>query len=276
MKMRADQPETNEGEQYHIGLKPGDIPPYVLLPGDPKRTELISSIWDKREFVQDRRQFKTYRGTYRGADIAVTSTGIGPSAIEIVLVELAKIGVHTVIRVGSTGALWKDIDVGDLIITYAALRLDGTSEKYAPEYYPAISNLEVTLALIEAAKTLGYRYHVGLTASTDSFYIGQERPAINFMPARYRGFIDELKKLKVLNFEMEMSTLFVLSQILGIRAGGVCAVFANRETNVFEKKGEKEAAEVASEAVKILQEWETNEKKIELSIDDIRMFNKFR
>ncbi len=276
MKMRADQPETNEGEQYHIGLKPGDIPPYVLLPGDPKRTDLISSLWDTREFVQDRRQFKTYKGTYRGVDIAVTSTGIGPSAIEIVLVELARVGVHTVIRVGSTGTLWKNIDVGDLIITYAALRLDGTSEKYAPGYYPAVSNLEVTLALIEGAKTLGYRYHVGLTASTDSFYIGQERPAIDFMPKKYEGFIEELKKLKVLNFEMEMSTLFVLSHILGIRAGGVCAVFANRETNVFEKKGEKEAAKVASEAVKILQEWESEEKKIELSVNDIKMFNKFR
>lgn len=255
--MRADRPETETGEQYHIGLKPGDIPNYVLLPGDPKRTELISNLWDQRDFVADRRQFRSYKGKYKGADIAVVSSGIGPSAIEIALIELINIGAHTFIRVGSSGALRKEVDVGDIVISYAAMRLDGTSRKYAPYSYPAVSNLEVTLALIEAAESLNVKYHLGITASTDSFYVGQERPAINnFLPREYDGFISELKKLNVTNFEMEMTTLFVLSNIFKVRAGGVCAVFANRETNKFEKKGEKTAAIVASEAVRILQEWD--------------------
>ncbi|MGQ4891134.1 MAG: uridine phosphorylase [Candidatus Njordarchaeia archaeon] len=255
--MRADKPETETKEQYHIGLKPGDIPPYVLLPGDPKRTELISGLWDQRVFVADRRQFRTYRGKYKGADIAVVSSGIGPSAIEIALIELINVGAHTFIRVGSSGALRKNVEVGDVVISYAAMRLDGTSGKYAPYSYPAVSNLEVTLALIEAAESLNVKYHVGITASTDSFYVGQERPTINdFLPRDYVGFIDELRKLNVVNFEMEMSTLFVLSNIFNVRAGGICAVFANRETNKFEKRGEDTAAIVASEAVKILQEWD--------------------
>jgi len=257
--MPADNPETNQGEQYHIGLKPGDIPPYVLLPGDPKRVDLIASLWDKKEFVQERRQFRTFKGIYQGAPISAMSTGIGPSAVEIALIELIKIGAHTFIRVGSTGALNKEIKLGDLIITHAAVRLEGTSKKYAPPEYPAVSSLDVTLALINAAENLGFRYHVGITASTDSFYVGQERPVFgNFLPKTLSGLINELKKLNVLNFEMEMATLFILASIFNVRAGGVCAVFANRETNEFEKRGEKEASLVASEAVKILYEWDQN------------------
>ncbi len=255
--MRADIPETSKGEQYHIGLKPGDIPPYVLLPGDPKRSDLIASIWDESEFVADKRQFRTFKGKYKGVELAVTSTGIGPSAVEIALVELIRIGAHTFIRVGSTGSLWREVEVGDVVISYAAARLEGTSSKYAPPYYPAISDLKVTLALMQAAETLGVKYHLGITASSDSFYVGQERPVFGgFLPRGYKGFIKELKDLNVTNFEMEMATLFVLASIFGVRAGGVCAVFANRETNEFEKKGEKEAGMVASEAVKILSEWD--------------------
>jgi len=255
--VRADIPETSSGEQYHIGLKPGDIPPYVLLPGDPKRSDLIASLWDDNEFVADRRQYRTFKGKFKGAELAVTSTGIGPSAVEIALVELIRVGAHTFIRVGSTGSLWEDVKIGDVVISYAAIRLEGTSSKYAPKSYPAVADLKVTLALIQAAESLGVRYHLGITASTDSFYVGQERPLMgDFLPKKFEGYIKELKNLNVTNFEMEMATLYVLSSILGVRAGGVCAVFANRETNEFEKKGEKEAGLVASEAVRILHEWD--------------------
>ncbi len=273
--MRADKPETENREQYHIGLKPGDIPPYVLLPGDPKRTELIASIWDERKYIQFRRQFKSYIGRYKKADIAVVSTGIGPSAVEISLIELIDIGAHTFIRVGSSGALSKDIQIGDLVISYAAMRMDGTSMKYAPPTYPAVANIEATLALIEAAENLGVRYHVGITASTDSFYVGQERPVLGgFLPKSYKGLINELKKINVMNFEMEMATLFVLANIFKVRAGGVCAVFANRETNEFDKKGEKEAAKVASEAVKILQEWDERKESLGIPVTKLKIFRR--
>ena len=68
--------------------------------------------------------------------------------------------------------------------------------------------------------------------------------------------IERLRKLRVINFEMECATLFTISNIFGARSGAVMAVFANRETGEFEKKGEKEAAEVASEAIRILYEWD--------------------
>ena len=262
-KTRADRPEWKGGIQYHIELKPGDIPGYVLLPGDPNRVNVITSLWDDVKEVAFHRQYRTAKGKYKGVDIAVTSTGIGGPAVEIALIELINIGAHTFIRVGSTGAIQPNINPGDLIITTAAMRLEGASKAYAPIEYPAVSSLSVTLALITAAETLGYPYHVGITASTDSFYAGQERPSIKqYLPPWYRGFIESLRNMNVLNFEMEAATLFTLANIFGVRAGCVSAVFANRITNEFELKGEKEASEVASEAVKILYEWDTEREKV--------------
>lgn len=197
------------------------------------------------------------RGEYKGVTISAVSTGIGGPAVEIALIELINVGADTFIRVGSTGAIQPEIEPGDLIISSSAMRLEGASKSYAPIEYPASASLDVTLALIAAAETLGYRYFVGITASTDSFYAGQERPTINdYLPSWQKGLIDSLRKLNVLNFEMEAATLFTLSNIFRVRAGCISAVFANRVTNIFEKKGEKEAALVASEAVRILNEWD--------------------
>ena len=256
-RTRADKVVFEGGLQYHIQLKPGDIPPYVLLPGDPKRIDIIKSVWDESKELAYYRQYRSVRGKYKGVEIGAVSTGIGCPALEIAVVELANIGVHTFIRVGSTGAIQPGIEPGDLIITTAAVRLDGMSKNYAPIEYPAVASLDVTLALIKAAEDLGYRYHVGITVSADSFYAGQERPSYkDYLPDWNKGLIERLQKLKVLNFEMEASGLLVLASVFGLRAGVINAVFANRVTNVFEKKGEKEAAKVASEAVKILREWD--------------------
>ena len=260
---RADRPEWAGGKQYHIELKPGDIPGFVLLPGDPGRIDVIASLWNNVEEVAYHRQYRTIRGTYKGVEIAATSTGIGGPATEIALIELIKVGAHTFIRVGSTGAIHPEIGPGDLIISVAAMRLEGASKAYAPIEYPAVASLDVTQALILAADSLGYRYFVGITASTDSFYAGQERPSINeYLPRWQRGLIEDLRKLNVLNFEMEAATLFTLASIFNVRAGCVSAVFANRITNEFEVKGEKEASKVASEAVKILYEWDEERKKL--------------
>ena len=256
-KTRADRPEWEGKLQYHIELRPGDLPRYVLLPGDPGRVDKIATLWTDVKEIAFHRQYRTARGKYKGVDISVVSTGIGGPAVEIALIELINVGADTFIRVGSTGAIQENIPPGDLIISSAAVRLEGASRAYAPLEYPAVASIDVTLALITAAENLGYRYHVGITASTDSFYAGQERSTIrDYLPQWQVGLVDRLRKMNVLNFEMEAATLFTLSNIFNVRAGCVSAVFANRITNEFEVKGEKEAAEVASEAVKILHEWD--------------------
>ncbi|MEM1623239.1 MAG: uridine phosphorylase [Sulfolobales archaeon] len=254
----AREPTTPEGLQYHIRLKPGDIPRYVLLPGDPGRVPLIASFWDQSRLVAEHRGFVTYAGTYKGVALAATSTGIGGPSTAIVVEELLRVGADTFIRVGTAGALQDYIRLGDLIISTAAVRLDGASKFYADPEYPAVASYDVLLALVEAAESLGVRYHVGITASSDSFYVGQGRPGFRgYLPQKWKGVEHRLREMNVLNFEMEASTLFTLSNIYGARAGAVCAAIANRVTDEFDPQaGIVNLVRVANEAVKILYEWD--------------------
>ena len=254
----AVEPEDITGKQYHIGLKPGDIPRFVLLPGDPGRVPRIAKYWEERREISKHREYVTYVGRYKGVPIASTSTGIGGPATAIAIEELLRVGATTFIRVGTTGALQDFIRLGDVIISTAAVRYDGTSKIYVDVEYPAVASYEVVMALIEAAETLGVPYHVGITASSDSFYIGQGRPGYKgYLPSRWREVEKRLAELNVLNFEMEAATLFTLANIYGVRAGAVCAAIANRATNEFIPDiGVEDAIRVANEAVRVLNEWD--------------------
>jgi len=140
--------------------------------------------------------------------------------------------------------------------------MEASSKYYVPESYPAIASYEVVLALIEACETLGYRYHVGLTATTSSFYLAQGRPGYNnYKNSNTDNILPDLQKARVLNFEMEASHIFTLAQLYGLRAGAVCAVYANRISNEFAVKGEKEAIMAANYAIKILQEMDKEKEK---------------
>ncbi len=256
-------PVDESGRLYHIGLRPGEVPRYVLMPGDPGRVPKIAKYWEVKREVASHREFTTYVGKYKGVDIAAISTGIGGPGTAIVVEELLRVGADTFIRVGTTGALRKEIALGDLVISVAAVRYDGASKIYVDTEYPAVASYEVVLALIEAAEELGVRYHVGITASSDSFYVGQGRPGFKgYLPERWRGIEKRLAELNVLNFEMEAATLFTLANIYGARAGAVCAAIANRVTNEFKAGiGVEEAIKVANEAVKILYEWDQIKEK---------------
>ncbi len=236
---------------------------YVLLPGDPGRVPLIAGFWDEARLIASHREYTTYTGTYRGTPISATSTGIGSPSTAIAVEELLRVGADTFIRVGTTGGIQRCVEVGDLVISSAAVRLEGTSSQYVRVEYPAAASYEVVLALIEAAESLGLRYHVGVTASTDSFYLGQGRPG-------YRGYkqswaeklIPDLQAAGVLNFEMESSALFTLASIYGARAGSICAAVANRVTNEMKPDaGLRDAIRAANEAVRILSEWDEAKEK---------------
>jgi len=258
-KISASIPQTTEGRQYHIACKPGDVAPYVLLPGDPERVPKIAKYWDSSRKVASHREYVTYTGTYKGAPISATSTGIGGPAAAIAIEELLRVGAHTFIRVGTTGAIREEIGVGDLIISVGAVRFDGVTKQYVFPEYPAVASYEVVLALIEAAESLNVNYHVGITASTDSFYTGQGRPGFKgYMLSWMKNIIPDLQKANVLNFEMEASTLFTLANIYGARAGSICAAIANRVTDeLVPNAGVEDAIRVANEAVKILYEWDS-------------------
>jgi len=255
-------PTVSGGKQYHIACGKGDLAKYLLVPGDPDRVSKIAKLWDSAREVSCRREFRSFTGKYKGVSISALSSGIGPACMAIVANETSRIGVHTFIRVGSTGAIQKDIDCGDLIISSAAVRLDCTSNCYIMPEYPAVANYEVLFALIEATEGLGIRnYHVGITATTADFYAGQSRPAKT--PAfRMEDLLPILQKAGVLNFEMETATLYTLANLYGLRAGSICAVYANRCTNEFkEGAGEENAIKIANEAAKILYEWDAKKRK---------------
>ena len=253
---------ANEERQYHIDCKVGDLAKYLLVPGDPKRVEKIASYWDEAIEVTHHREFRSFTGKYKNVKLSAISSGIGPSSMSIVVNEAASIGVKNFIRVGSTGAIQENIKCGDLIISTAAVRLDGTSQNYIGSEYPAVANYEVLHALIEAADNLGVSYHVGITATTSDFYAGQARPAFEGYHQRsIEDLIPNLRMANVLNFEMECATLFVLSSIFKLKAGAICAVYANRFTKTFKPgAGERDCIKVANEAVKILS-MKDNQKK---------------
>lgn len=245
------------GEFYHVRAAVGDVAEYVLLPGDPGRVSLICDQWDESKEISFNREFRLASGRVGSTKVSCCSTGIGGPSTAIAVEELARAGARTFFRVGSAGAIQPGIDCGDLIISSASVRTEGTSKQYVMAEYPAAANYEVILALVEACEGLGYRYHVGVTASVDSFYVGQNRPGLGgYFPSFSGTLFSDLQKARVLGFEMEASTIFTLASLYGLRAGAICAVFANRITDVFEVKGETEAVRAATEAVKILREWD--------------------
>jgi len=254
--MSASEPSIG-GQFYHARVKAGEIAEYVLLPGDPDRVLKIAKYWDEGREISFHREFRVWTGTINGKPISACSTGIGAPSTAIAVEELARAGGKTFIRVGSTGAIQKGIGLGDIIISTAAVRLEGTSRQYVIDGYPAYADYEVVLALIQAAENLGLKYHLGVSASTDSFYAGQGRKGFKEYSWSYsEKILRDLQSMNVLNFEMESSIIFTLASLYGLRAGSVCAVFANRIEDRFEIVGEDDAIKTAIEAVKILYEWD--------------------
>lgn len=249
---------SSDRRQYHIDCKKGDLSGYLLIPGDPDRLPKITTLWDSQHEVSSNREFRSFTGKYKKVPISALSSGIGPAAMSIAVNEAINVGVHTFVRVGSTAAIQEDIECGDLIISSGAVRLDGTSDCYVMPEYPAVANHEVLLALIEAAETLGVKkYHVGITATSNDFYAGQSRQTPMGCCLKPENLLQVLQKARVLNFEMETATLFTLASLRGLRAGAVCAAFANRVKDEFKVgAGEGDAVKVANEAVRILSEWD--------------------
>ncbi len=219
---------SDDGTQYHIGLKEGDVGEYVILPGDPKRCAKIAAYFDDAKLVADRREFTTYTGFLNGVKVSVTSTGIGGPSAAIALEELVKVGAKYFIRVGTCGGMDTDVKSGDLVIATGAIRMEGTTKEYAPIEFPAVADYEIVTALINSAKKLSLPYHVGVVECKDSFY-GQHSP--EKMPVSYEllNKWDAWLKLGCLASEMESAALFVVGSYLRVKVGSIFLVVANQE-----------------------------------------------
>lgn len=239
-------------KEYHIDLAPGDIPPYVLLPGDPGRVPKIAEYFDEAEHVATKREYCTWKGKVGGLPIACTSTGIGCPSAAIAIEELIKIGCHTFIRVGTCGSLQPGVDVGDLAITTATVREDGTSLQYVPLHYPAVADLDVTLALREAAKKLGVKGHCGIGQTKDAFYTegANGLPLAEQQALRWKCW----ERSNVISTSMEASALFVIGSIRKVRVGEVLAVIGltYKDEPIVKKVGVEDAIRCAIEAMQSL------------------------
>ena len=216
-----------ENEEFHLRIRPGDVGKYVLLCGDPGRSEKIAKYFDDPHHVMTNREYTIYTGTLEGEKITACSTGIGGPSAAIALEELIHCGAEVFIRVGTSGGMDPDVLSGDVAIGTGAIRMEGTSKEYAPIEFPAVADFGIVSALVEAAKASGAHYHVGVLQCKDSFY-GQHSPSS--MPVRYelenkwKAFVE----CGALASEMESAALFIVGSVRHVRVGSIMLVLANQ------------------------------------------------
>ena len=243
--------EKIEEIQYHIKVKRGDVGRYVLLPGDPGRCESIAAYFDEAHFVSFNREHKIYTGSLDGEMVSVVSTGMGCPSTAIALEELIKVGANTFIRVGTSGAMQPEMQVGDIAIISAAIRDEGTSRQYLPIEFPAVADLEVTNALIESSKKLGYRNFVGVSHTKDSFYSEVETdrmPMADYLHSRWNAWVAGGSICS----EMEASVIFILSGIYRTRAGAVTLIIGSDIETLKQKHDPDAMIRVAVDAIRAL------------------------
>ncbi|MBR4445972.1 MAG: uridine phosphorylase [Solobacterium sp.] len=216
------------GKQYHTGVGKGDVGRYVFLPGDPKRCAKIAKYFDDPQLVADSREYVTYTGTLNGVKVSVTSTGIGGASASIAMEELTEVGADTFIRVGTCGGMDVNVKSGDLVIATGAIRMEGTSKEYCPIEYPAVADLETTIALTEGARKLNAPYHTGVVQCKDAFY-GQHRPETlpngEELIRKWNAWVAMGCKAS----EMESAALFIVASYLHVRCGTILLAVANQE-----------------------------------------------
>lgn len=250
---------------YHVGFDDTHGAKYAILPGDPGRVEKIASFLDNPRFYHQNREYTTWLGEILGETVMVMSTGMGGPSTAIAVEELYQTGVKNFIRIGTCGGMATNVIGGDIVVATGAIRMEGTTREYVPLEFPAVANLEITNALVQASKNLGATWHAGIVQCKDSFY-GQHSP--DRMPSGYE--LNEKWnawiKAGCLASEMESSTLYIVSQVLGTRAGCALSVVWNQER---EKQGLSNphshdttlAIKVTIEAVRLLIEEEHNKFK---------------
>ncbi|MCB6182661.1 uridine phosphorylase [Leeia sp. TBRC 13508] len=217
---------------FHLGLSKADLQGATLaiLPGDPARSPRIAELLDNAKPLANTREFNSWLGFLDGQPVVVCSTGIGGPSTSIAVEELAQLGVRSFLRVGTTGAIQPHIAVGDILVTTASVRLDGASYHFAPAAYPAAADFYSTRALVDVATEMRLPFHVGITASSDTFYPGQERydTFTGKVAKDWVGLMQEWQSLGVMNYEMESATLLTMCAAMGLKAGMVAGVIVNR------------------------------------------------
>lgn len=197
-------------KQPHICLDDTLGIKYAILPGDPARLDRIAlQMTDVKELAYNR-EFRSLSGVYQETRVIAISTGIGGASCAIAVEELHNIGVRGLIRIGSCGALDSSVKVGDLILAAGAVREDGASRTYVDERYPAVPDIHLLNACINAADDKSISYHVGIVRSHDSFYIDNEDEITAYWAKR-----------GVIGSDMETAALFTVARLRGMMAASI-------------------------------------------------------
>jgi len=231
-------------KQPHLLVEPGDVNDIALIPGDPGRVERIAGHCEDIEHVAENREYTLVNATYEGRDLTICSTGIGCPSATIAVEELSNVGVETFIRVGTTGALQSDIEIGDMVVATGAAKDEGTTKRYENVEYPAVADYETLSALVDSAAgtaatgasgdAASHDVHVGPIATDDAFY------------AETDEYVDDWERAGMLAVEMEAAAVFTLARRKGLRAGAICTVDGNLVEGT--QKGETEDEELPEKA----------------------------
>jgi uridine phosphorylase len=220
-------------KQLITGLAPGEVEGYVVLTGEPERVPKIGAELSSAKEVLKYREYTVYNGSLDGTPVTVASTGIGGPSTAILVEEMANLGAHTFVRIGTSGGIAEGLEKGDFVIATGAVRLDGTSKSYAWPEYPALASYEVVAAMVEGARRLRKKFDVGICMSVDGFYSenkvlvdGKVAPMSRsgYMPSFTADRLADAKMMGVKNIEMENGAIFTLCSLLGLRAGAICTI----------------------------------------------------
>ena len=245
-------------KQFHIACAQGDIGRYCILPGDPGRVPAIAALFDDAKQIAYNREVNVWTGTLLGGKVTACSTGIGGPSASIAMEELHKCGADTFIRTGTCGGIDLNVQSGDVVVATGAIRYEHTSREYAPIEFPAVADFQVTNALVEATKKLGFPLHTGIVQCKDSFY-GQHDPAASPVYYELQQKWESWKRLGVKASEMESAALFVVAAALGCRCGSCFHVVWNQEreaAGLDQKMSEdtSSSVKVSVEALRLLIE----------------------
>lgn len=233
--------------QAHIQLTNMKEVSKAIIVGDPKRVDVIKPYLSDPVNLVFNREYKSIVGNYEGVKILVISTGIGAPSTAIAIEELSNIGIQTIIRVGSCGAMQKNIPLGKLIISTGAVRDEGLTKKYVPEIFPAVP----TLDLLDRARQLSPTSYFGITRSHDGFYMPNNADTESMW-----------SEFGVLGGDMETSALYVLGLLKNIRTLSILNNVVLFEADLNEgvnnlvneaegvAKGERDSIELALDILK--------------------------
>lgn len=238
----------------------------AIIAGDPERVPIISSYFEQSHQVSTSRNFLCHQGSLKQSPVLVVSSGIGAPSTAIVVEELIDLGVTTIVRLGTCGALQPKVKVGDLVISSGCVRDEGTSRQYIESIFPAIPDYALLHELITGAAGKSIPCHVGITHCKDAYYL--ERPAKQLDPARVAQRWEQWRQAGVLVTEMESSALFVLGSLRRIRTGALLINVGKVTDPELFRTALESAIEIIKTAFSALIDKDLIETKISRRADD--------